>query len=399
VRVLTVGNMYPPHHLGGYELMWRAAVGELRAAGHEVRVLTTDYCAPRPDPDLPEDDDVRRDLRWYWRDHEFPRLSLRERLELERHNARLLTRNLDELKPDLVSWWAMGGMSMSLIERVRRSPLPAVGFVHDDWMLYGPRVDAWQRAMSRLGPAGRPLGGVLGAPALRDLGSAARWVFVSESCRRHAAARWTMPETAIAHSGVDADLFRPAPERAEWAGRLLYVGRVDSRKGIDVAIRALEHLPDATLTVIGSGDDAYLAELRNLASAIGAGDRTSFGSAARGEVPALYADADAAVFPVQWEEPWGLVPLEAMAVGRPVIATGRGGSAEFLRDGENCIMYAPVDDPRALADAVRRLPGDARLRERLRAGGFATASEYDERSFRRAAREQHEITVERSRPT
>ena len=56
-----------------------------------------------------------------------------------------------------------------------------------------------------------------------------------------------------------------------------------------------------------------------------------------------YAAADAVLFPVQWEEPWGLVPLEAMAVGRPVVASGTGGSAEYLRDEENCLIYSPLD--------------------------------------------------------
>ena len=80
MRILAVGNMYPPHHLGGYELIWRSAVRRICAArGHEVRVLTTDYRHPAPDPSIPEDPDVHRELRWYWHDHEFPPLSLRAR--------------------------------------------------------------------------------------------------------------------------------------------------------------------------------------------------------------------------------------------------------------------------------------------------------------------------------
>jgi glycosyltransferase involved in cell wall biosynthesis len=391
--------MYPPHHLGGYELMWRAAVEELRSDGHQVRVLTADYRSPNPDPAVAEDPEVRRDLRWYWRDHEFPRLSPRGRLELERHNALVLGRNLNEVKPDVVSWWAMGGMSMGLIERVRRSATPAVGFVHDDWMLYGPRVDAWQRAIVRLGPAGPLVAALAGAPAVRDLGSAARWAFVSETCRARAAERWTMPDTTVAHSGVDTSLFEPAAERHEWTGRLLYVGRIDSRKGIEIAVRALEHMPHASLTVVGSGDEAYLERLRRVADEVGVGERTTFRSARRDELPTIYAQADTVVFPVQWEEPWGLVPLEAMAVGTPVVATARGGSREFLRDGENCLVYGPAEDPASLAAAIRRFADDPALRSRLRTEGFATAARHDERAFRRAAVEQHAKAVERSPTT
>ena len=127
VRVFSIGNMYPPHHFGGYELMWRSNVVHLRARNHAVRVLTTDYCATTPDGDLPEHVDVHRELRWYWRDHAAGRGSRCGNGGLERHNLSTLERHLDEFKPDLVSWWAMGGMSMSLIEAVRRRSIPAIG--------------------------------------------------------------------------------------------------------------------------------------------------------------------------------------------------------------------------------------------------------------------------------
>jgi glycogen synthase len=92
----------------------------------------------------------------------------------------------------------------------------------------------------------------------------------------------------------------------------------------------------------------------------------------REELPARYAAADAVLFPVRWREPWGVVPLEAMGVGRPVVATGRGGSGEYLRDGENALLF-DAEDPAALAARVERLASDEMLRARLRAGGLETA--------------------------
>jgi glycosyltransferase involved in cell wall biosynthesis len=77
------------------------------------------------------------------------------------------------------------------------------------------------------------------------------------------------------------------------------------------------------------------------------------------------------------------VPLEAMAVGTPVVATGTGGSAEYLQDGENCLIFER-DDAAALAAAVGRLAGDGDLRERLRDGGVATAARYGEEPYNRA---------------
>src|SRR3954451_4049741 len=166
MRVLTVGNMYPPLHDGGYELVWRDAVEDLRGRGHEVRVLTTEHRAAEP---RPAEDAVFRELRWYWRDHEFPRLSPARRLRLERHNAAVLDRHLRDLDPDVVGWWSMGGMSLGLIERARRAGRPAVAAVCDDWTLYGPRVDGWIRMFATRPRTGAIAERTTGLPTRVDL--------------------------------------------------------------------------------------------------------------------------------------------------------------------------------------------------------------------------------------
>ena len=72
-----------------------------------------------------------------------------------------------------------------------------------------------------------------------------------------------------------------------------------------------------------------------------------------------------------------------MSVGRPVIATGTGGSGEYLRDGVNCLLFSPPEGSIALAEAIRRLARDPDLRSRLREGGFATAGRLTEDAFNR----------------
>jgi glycosyltransferase involved in cell wall biosynthesis len=369
VRILTVGNMYPPHHLGGYELMWRAAVAHHRAAGHEVRVLTTDWREPYVDASTPEDEDVHRELRWYWHDHDFPRLGPRARLALERHNARTLDRHIAQFVPDVVCWWAMGGMSLSLIGRVRGAGLPAVAVVVDDWLLYGPQVDAWWRLLGR---------------RARRLREACGWLFASRTLLERAQeSGFDPPEPEVAYPGIDPGLFRAQPDaRHGWAWRLLYCGRIDERKGIDIAVEALPHLPpEARLRIVGGGDDTHLAELRALTARLGLEDRVSFERLPRAELPAAYGAADALLFPVRWIEPFGLVPLEGMACGTPVVTSGRGGSGEYLADGENCLLFDVEAGGGALAAALERLAADPALRERLVAGGSATAERFTEKSF------------------
>jgi glycosyltransferase involved in cell wall biosynthesis len=380
--------MYPPHHFGGYEQVWRSAVRHLREGGHEVRVLATGFRHPGvPDGDEP---DVHRALRWYWRDHEFARVAPIERVRIERHNHALLARQIDELRPDVVSFWSMGGMSHSLIEGVRRRGLPMVAFVHDQWLGYGRWTDQWQRMFGGRRRLAAPfVGWLTGVPTRIDYGAAGKYVFVSDFIRQRALKfSIGLRETAVAHSGIDP-LFLNAGDEHEWRWRLLHVGRLHPDKGIHDAVAALARLPEqATLTFAGTWDRRDEDSLGDLVRELGQEHRvTMLGHLPPPAVAALYRDSDALLFPVRWDEPWGLVPIEAMASGCPVIATGRGGSGEYLADGENCVLV-PAEDPSALAAAVGRLADDPDLRRRLRAGGTETAPRHTEPLFN-AAVERH----------
>jgi glycogen synthase len=247
-------------------------------------------------------------------------------------------------------------------------------------------VDGWTRVFRRRSPRfGRIAERLTGVPATIELEAAARYVFVSETTRRRAVDAGVNPHsTGIAHSGIDPGFLEEAPPRP-WSGSLLYVGRLDERKGVDTAVEALAHLPEAaTLTLLGGWDEREESRLRELAERSGVAGRVRFGGqVSRAEVRAAYAECDVVVFPVRWEEPWGLVPLEAMARGRPVVATGRGGSAEYLRDEENALLFE-AGDARALAAAVSRLANEPDLRARLREDGFRTAPNHTERQFNEA---------------
>jgi glycosyltransferase involved in cell wall biosynthesis len=297
----------------------------------------------------------------------------------------VLARHVAEHRPDVVNWWAMGGMSLSLVEQARRAGLPAAAVVVDDWLLYGPVVDQWARLTSGRRAALAPLAErFAGVPAALELETAAVWLFASETLRTRAReAGFDPPSARVAHPGIDHELFRPpSGERPPWRWRLLYCGRIDERKGVDTAIEALAALPDdATLTVLGGGDEDHLAELRRLADMTGVAARVEFSRRPRAELPAAYADADVTLFPVRWVEPFGLVPLESMAVGTPVIASGMGGSSEYLEDGDNCLIFDVEAGAPALADAIRRLADDPELRARLTAGGLATAPRFREQDF------------------
>ncbi len=226
------------------------------------------------------------------------------------------------------------------------------------------------------------IGQAYGLPARVDIGAAARWLFISAYLLDAARADGVEPrDAAVVHPGVDDRLFALREPRA-WDWRLLYCGRVEPRKGVDTAIEALRLLPvEATLTVDGPIAEPDRARLSELAATLDVLDRVRFQLTARPQLPGVYAAADAVVFPVRWREPWGLVPLEAMAVGRPVLASrAGGGAAEYLAEGRNCLGFEP-GDAAELAEAVRRAGADEALRSALVAGGRRTAAGFTADGF------------------
>ncbi|MBV8387730.1 MAG: glycosyltransferase family 4 protein [Acidimicrobiia bacterium] len=380
-----ITNMYPPHHYGGYELSCQDVVERWRRRGHDVAVLTTDMrVAGVADPPDEPGHGVWRDLRFYYADGDLHLPPLWRRPGLERHNQRVLASTLDRLRPDVVSLWHMGAMSFSLITSLVDRRVPLVCVVCDDWLNYGPDVDGWMRLFeggrAPLRPAARIVERLTAVPTrLPDLAAAATSCFVSESTRRRAEehGRWPVSGAPVIPSGVAPEDFpRPdeAPGTRPWRWRLLFVGRLDERKGIDTAVEALADLSaDTILDVVGKGDDAYRQRLEAIAANVGAAGRVRFSAARRSELSARYRAADVLVFPVRWDEPFGLTPLEAMASGTPVVATGTGGSGEFLVDGVNSLLFAPGKAD-GLAAAVRRLADDAHLRAALVRGGYDTAA-------------------------
>lgn len=180
--------------------------------------------------------------------------------------------------------------------------------------------------------------------------------------------------------GVDTSTFNPArrspPMRERLTGEraftFLHVGRLAAEKSVHVlldAYAALEaRVPPGTTKLVIAGHGPEARNLRRIAPAsavfIGNLDRTH-------ELPALYASADAFVF-ASTTETLGLVVLEAMSSGLPVIATPAGGVSDHLVDGENGIAF-PAHDTEACARAMFTLFSDRELGRRLGAGARSTA--------------------------
>jgi glycosyltransferase involved in cell wall biosynthesis len=182
---------------------------------------------------------------------------------------------------------------------------------------------------------------------------------------------------AVVPCGVDVDRFRPdgPAEPAGAAPRLVALSRLVERKGVDTAIEALARIPDAELLVAGGppreelDGDPEVHRLRLCAKEAGVADRVDFlGRVGRENVPLLLRSADLAVT-LPWYEPFGMVPLEAMACGVPVIATGVGGHLDTVVDRVTGVHVRPRR-PAETARRIRELLADRTRREAL---GIAAA--------------------------
>ena len=176
--------------------------------------------------------------------------------------------------------------------------------------------------------------------------------------------------TALWQRGVDTELFRPELANPAMRARLhgghsdtgnllLYIGRLSAEKQIERIRPVLKALPQARLALVGDGP--HRQQLERLFE----GTATTFvGYLAGDELASAYASGDAFVFPSSTET-LGLVLLEAMAAGCPVVGANRGGIPDIVSDGINGCLYDP-DQPASLVTAVQRLLGDGATRAQLR---------------------------------
>jgi glycosyltransferase involved in cell wall biosynthesis len=176
--------------------------------------------------------------------------------------------------------------------------------------------------------------------------------------------------TALWQRGVDTELFRPELASSAMRARLhgghadtgnllLYIGRLSAEKQIERIRPVLEALPQARLALVGDGPHRQQLER------VFEGTATTFvGYLAGDELASAYASGDAFVFPSSTET-LGLVLLEAMAAGCPVVGANRGGIPDIVNDGTNGCLFDP-DQPASLITAVQRLLGNPTTRAELR---------------------------------
>jgi phosphatidylinositol alpha-mannosyltransferase len=205
-------------------------------------------------------------------------------------------------------------------------------------------------------------------------------IAVSPAARRYV--NNTFPgEYEIIPNGIDYKHFSanvaPLPQYQDGKLNILFVGRLEKRKGLRYLLEAYSKLkwemPNTRLIVVGPGNPDK--ESYRILSSHGLRDVEFAGRVSYDELPRYYATADIFCSPATGGESFGIVLLEAMSAGKPVVASDIEGFRGIMTDGEQGLLV-PKKDTGALANALGRLARDPELRSKLGGQGSRSAEDY-----------------------
>jgi glycogen(starch) synthase len=384
MKILIVSNLYPPHLIGGYEMGCRDVVEELASRGHDMKVLTSRYGVGKS----VNEGKVLRQLREL-----FSKRSWYAPLLLpfwEKQNQASFRKVADAFQPDIVYFWNMAQVSVSAIAQATTRGLPAAWYLSDSMITSVPGKDLWLRCLKlegRLEPRllfirimrrifGRPGWSPAWPPAvLPELHCTSAFIAGKVGTTGLKSEGLQIIPWGVSRTFLEQLDARPSTRGTRGRITFLFSGRLVADKGALTALRAFlklrTWLPDAAMVfkIVGTGEDRYTEMLQAEIRAADALDVVQLtGWLDREQLIEHYLGSDIYIFPSEWDEPFAISPLEAMAGGCALIATTTGGSAELFRDGENSLTYEAGNAP-ALSECMRRIVENAPLRLELAEAG------------------------------
>ena len=349
MRIAQVSPWFSPH-FGGVESHVRSLSRELARRGHEVTVVTSQHDRTLSAEEMVDGFRVIR-VR--------PRFIFMQTPITPRMRGSLRALSADVVHahspPPLASHYAGAVAS----ER----GIPYVVTYHCDVELpsaFGSVVESIYRRS-------------LGADTLRN---ANQVIVTTRTYAATSRAIWRYNPSVIPNA-VDHRRFRPDVDGSAVRSKLrippevpivLLVGRIVPHKGVEHFVEAARYVPDASFLVAGGGSS--LDAMKRLALSMGVADRVRFlGRISDDRLPEVYAACDVFVLPsVSRLEAFGIVALEAMSTGKPVIVADIPGVREIIEDGRDGLLADPVN-PRDLAEKIRRLLSDPEVRKTMGARG------------------------------
>lgn len=379
MRILVVSNLYPPAAIGGYEQRCAAIVDTL-SPRHEITVLTSRE-GGESEPGVLRTLPFMRPTKAH---------SLRAPL-FTLAAVRAARRALEQVRPELIFVFNGASVPQAALRALELSGVPVAWSVGEHWFAGIYRHDQFLR---HLYPGDTGLRGVWAAgvrvlwridPQLRRLELhtpvPAAIVWNTEVMRTFVPVPPTTKpvlERVIYPGTRHEEMYAALPRTPTAEPTIAFVGRVEPEKGPDVAVRALAELERthgirARLVICGAATPQMASWIEALAAEQGVADRVELRGFLRAdELGAVLATSHIMLAPYVWEEPLGLVCVEAGLARVPIVASLSGGMPELLRDGEEALFFAK-GDVSACAELLARTLRD----------GDATAARV-ERAFARA---------------
>jgi len=324
-RTILVCEAQVPFVRGGAEFHVRELVRQLRQRGHDAELVSIPF-------------------KWYPKSEILPHAAAWRMLDLSESNGRAIDLVIATKFP---TYFVRHPRKVAWVIHQYRAAYELAGTPYSDFA-HTPDDIALREQIVRLDT--------------QMLGECQR-LFANSGNTAARLARYNgLTATPLYHPPRLAERIRTGP----FGGYLLSVGRLESVKRVDLAIRALAHTPD-DLSLVIAGTGTQRSALEELASSLGVGGRIQFrGEVSDDEVLELYAGALGVIFP-PYDEDFGYVTLEGFLAGKPVVTTtDAGGPNEFVIDGVNGRVTAP--DPETIGAAMRDLHLN---RDRARAFGAA----------------------------
>lgn len=375
MKICLIHTMYYPYRAGGAELTVQQIAEGLAARGHEVVVVSA---GKRNETRLHNGVKIHeiKLVNLYWPfDHFRGKELLKPFWHLaDAYNpvmARRVEKVLEAERPDVVQVHNVAGLSAAVWLAAKKRGLPLTQVLHDYYHLC---VRSTMFNRGRNCERQCTLCRVYRAPSRR----LSRLVDVVVGVSRHVLeahiSRGLFPTARrqVIYNGYSLDR-NVTPARLGDKVRFGYIGRLHPTKGLDLLIEAFLDLeaPDVELLVAGEGEPGYVASLRRRTE----GRAVRFLGYTRRE--AFFPGIDVLIVPSIWQDPFPGVCKEALAWGKPVVASRRGGIPEMVVDGETGFLFEP-GEPGALVAAMRKLLSQREAYSRLSAACLERAKEFSE---------------------
>ncbi len=350
MRILTVTNYYPPHFIGGYEIACQETMDFLKEQGHEVVVVTSDY--HRSDT---KENGILRDMHLI----NYNKTSLVHKKLDEYHNYKVVMDAIKTTKPDLVYFWSLRGIGLSVIEAAQKQNISKVFEIGDFWM-YGYMQQGStlkQKIKSFL-----PFLNDENIPITPTI-CVSKWVAREMKNVYKSDTTYVYPNATLLPKKKTSD---------NTELKFVFAGRIDEEKGLDLAIEALNKFatlhPTCSFSfeIYGGGEQAYMDKCKALAKPIAS--MVSFKGKVRSKEE-IYSNASVLLMPTRMREPFGLVLIEAMAHGCAVIATNAYGPAEIIDHRENGLLFE-MENTDDLLTQIESVYFDALYLNKLQENGY-----------------------------